>query len=307
MSARIGLKAVARAAQVSVSTASLALAGNQRVSAATRSRVLFEADRLGYVRDPLIASLAAGRFRHQGKPLVVGCSISATHWQQVFSRQAANMGMSARQVDASSADLAQTLRAMDAAGVVLYERGLDHQRLSRLEVPVVLWEDESPDELLVDVVETTDWWGATHGAIQRVRAAGFADPVLVLLPARPRHWHDDVRLAVARRLGVRLLEWDNTDETLAAFLREARPEVVIGGYAPLRQVLLRLGCDVPFAALLTIDDTWYADVAGWIPDQEHRGQVSLELIEQRLRYGARPPRRIIIPPRWRDGVSLHRR
>lgn len=69
--ARPTLKAVAARAGVSTSTASLAFAGDPRVLAATRERVLAAADELGYAGpDPLARSLRRGRSRVVG--VVVG-------------------------------------------------------------------------------------------------------------------------------------------------------------------------------------------------------------------------------------------
>ena len=59
MAGRISLKDIAAATGTSASTVSLALAGDLRVSLATRTRIREAADRLGYVRDPILASLAA--------------------------------------------------------------------------------------------------------------------------------------------------------------------------------------------------------------------------------------------------------
>lgn len=307
MTERVGLKAVALAANVSVSTASLALSGDLRVSAATRERVQKAAGELGYVRDPVIASLAAGRFRHQGKPIVVAVSLEGSGYSQAFQRQATAMGMTTRQVDGELDTVGAGAMAIEASALVINRRGIDPGVMAAIQLPTILWEDESPADMPVDVVETSDWWGATTGAIERVRAAGFMKPVLVAIPAIPRHWHDDVRSAVAARYGIPVLEWDRQDASLAAFLRRTEHDVVIGGVAAIYRNMQRVGVQAPFVALIAIDSPWFEDVAGWVSDYEHRGQVTLELIEQRLRYGRRPPRRIILPPRWRDGISMRRR
>ena len=60
---RCTLREVAAAAGVGVATASRALSGDSRCRAATRASVQAAAARLGYVPDPAVSSLAAGRFR----------------------------------------------------------------------------------------------------------------------------------------------------------------------------------------------------------------------------------------------------
>ena len=72
----------------------------------------------------------------------------------------------------------------------------------------------------------------------------------------------------------------------------------------IQEALQQCGIRLPLASLIVHEDRWFSHVAGWVPDQDHRGQVTLELIETRLRYGPRPPRRIIIPPHWQDGQTL---
>jgi DNA-binding LacI/PurR family transcriptional regulator len=59
--AKIGIRDVAEAARVSITTVSLALNGKGRVSEATRARVLEAAERLGYQPDPSARSLKGGR------------------------------------------------------------------------------------------------------------------------------------------------------------------------------------------------------------------------------------------------------
>ncbi|TWH26122.1 LacI family transcriptional regulator, partial [Isoptericola variabilis J7] len=62
----VTLKDVAAAAGVSVATASQALAGRGRMTAATRARVQRTADGLGYVANPLGRGLRTGRTQALG-------------------------------------------------------------------------------------------------------------------------------------------------------------------------------------------------------------------------------------------------
>ena len=304
MGGRTGLKDVAAAAGVSVSTASLALSGDRRVAPATAARVAAAAGRLGYVRDPLLASIAAGRFRHAGKPVCVAISTDHQHWVSQLRQQAEAMGMSVRGFDGPLDRVIAEAAAISAAALVLNRRGVDASIVQASAIPVVLWEDEGPADPPVDLVETCEWWTATAGAIARVRAAGWTRPAAVLVPAKPRHWHDDIRLASARAQGIPVLEHDGRPDPLAAFLDAHAPDALVIGTPAIDEALRALRRPLPVASLILNDEQWFARFAGWIPDQQHRGQMTLELIEQRLRYGPRHPRRIVIPPRWRDGQSL---
>lgn len=305
MAGRISLKTVAAAAGVSVATASLALSGDPRVAAVTRARVERCASELGYVRNPMMSSLAAGRFRHSGKPLAVAvCLGDGSGWLAPLQLQAIDLGMAVRPLDGPLDSLGERAVAEGFAALVIFHRGMDHAIAATFPLPVVLWEDESPAEPSVDVVETCEWWSVTVATVGRLRRLGFARPALVLNIATPRHWHDDVRLAAGRSLGVPVLEWDGSDRVLLDFVQQMRPDVLASLVVSPQRCLQRHGVTLPFAAMLVLEGAWSDGIAGWVVDQEQRGRMTLELIEQRLRFGPRPPRRIIIPPRWRDGSSL---
>lgn len=306
MSARVPLKAVAAAAQVSVATASLALSGDHRVAPATREKVERAARSLGYVRDPVLSSLAGGRFRHTGKPIVIAVSTGQVGWNTPFQQRALEMGMTLHQLPADIADPGAEAKAMGAAAVVLNRRGMDAAAIAALPLPAVLWEDESPDEPVVDLIETHEWWAGTTGAINRMRAAGFKRTGVVLTPAEPRHWHDDVRLAAARSMGALVLETRHDDGDLKRFIAAKKPDAILGGISWAYSAMQRIGVQLPFASMIVLEGPWFDAMAGWVTDQDSRARMTLELIEQRLRYGPRPPRRIIIPPHWRDGGTLRR-
>lgn len=77
MERRVSFADIARVARVDKSTVSLALSGHPRIPEATRARVRAVAERLGYVPDPALASLAAqrwqGRRDHKGVVLAFVC------------------------------------------------------------------------------------------------------------------------------------------------------------------------------------------------------------------------------------------
>jgi len=214
------------------------------------------------------------------------------------------MGMSLRALAGAIEGLVAQAVDQDAAALVLDRRGVDIDLLAHSSIPVVLWEDEGPAQSPVDLVETCEWWTATAGAVERVRAAGYRRPAAILTPAVLRHWHDDIRLACIRSCGLPALEYRNDEEAVVAFLDEHRPDALVIGVPTVATILQRRGLTLPLVTLIAFDDIWFRAYAGWVSDQDHRGQVTLELIEQRLRYGPRPPRRIVIPPRWQEGTSL---
>jgi DNA-binding LacI/PurR family transcriptional regulator len=308
MAGRTSLKDIAAATGMSVSTVSLALSGDLRVSAQTRQRIRAAADKLGYVRDPILASIASGRFRHPGKPVSIAISGENGAWIAKLRPQAEAMGMSVRGIDGPIETLATRALELGSTALVLNRRGVDLELVAHSPLPVVLWEDEGPANPPVDLVETCEWWTATVGAIERIRAAGYRAPAALLTPATPRHWHDDIRLAAVKAMGLPVLELVRSarddGDGVAAFVAEHRPDAMLVGLAGHGDLLQRCGVKLPYAALIVHEGPWFAHIAGWMPDQDHRGQVTLELIEQRLRYGPRSPRRIVIPPRWQVGQTL---
>jgi hypothetical protein len=300
---RTSLRNVAAAAQVSIATVSLALAGDRRVAAATRSRVQQIAEQLGYRRDPVLARLAGRHFRHSGKPITIAVEISDEGWIASFRQAAAIIGMHVLPIAGNPTELGRIAESHGASALVVMSR-MDHATAAAFPVPTILWEDEDPTEHLVDVVVTHDWWLAVAGIRQHMQHYGYRRPALVCLPAAPRHWNDEVRLMAGRSMGIPVIEWDLTSRSMKAFLRKHRPDVLVGAYAPLWPALTSMGVRLPFAGLLV--NSWDKDagVAGWLVDQERRCRSTFELIEARLRYGPRAPQRLVLSPQWRHGPSL---
>ena len=339
MGIRVSLRQVAAAAEVSISTASLALAGHARVQPDTAARVRAAATELGYVRDQTQSANASNHFRHGGKPALVAAWVSMPVHITRLRHHAATMGMSicalpqqplsqpaaqpadqpttrrtarkqATALAASTAPTtfalptAATLADLGATALIVQCRGLDPRPLADLGVPVVLWDDEGNRPHPCDVIETCEWWTASTQAIERVRHAGYHRPVAVLINADPPHWHDDVRAAAFHAHGIPTLTWDRNDAALRAFMSHHRPDAVIGIHVHVLHALDRLKFTIPFAALLTYDLPWHRHCAGWREDYDRQARTTLELIEQRLRYGERPPLRIVVPPLWHPGKSL---
>ena len=343
MGNRVSLRQVATEAGVSVSTASLALAGNVRIPPTTAARVRTAATALGYVRDLTQSANAANRFRHGGKPALIVTWTDSTRSIERLQHYAAGMGMSihqfaqqsqvatavpvargakgaasrrsagTRKAEAATPEAANPppalptraqLAHLGAAALIVQCRGIDTRQLAELGVPVVLWSDEGDGPLPCDVIETCEWWTASAQTCARVRDAGYRRPVAVLVTASPPHWHDHVRDAAFRAQGIPVLTWDVNDASLRRFVQRHRADAVIGLHVHVLRALERMELVLPFAALLTFDLPWHRHCAGWREDADRQARMTLELIEQRLRYGERPPCRIVVPPLWHAGKSL---
>lgn len=303
MTDRVTLRMVADAAGVSTATASLALSGSLRVAEKTRKIVHEVGSRLGYVRNPALSSLGSGHFRNSGKKLAIAAWMSP-HLTALFQRLAPPMGMTVQGISASHESLDLALRTVSASALVVDQSNADMDRLARLPIHVVFWKDEGNPRHALDVIETHEWWGCTVEAITQIRHAGYCRPAAILRPARPYHRHDAIRASALKSLGIPLLEGDADPSQVLSFVRSERPDAILGGFADMHRGLHRLGIQLPFAALLGNDAPFFHGVTGWLVDEAHRAQVTLDVIEHRLRYGQQAPRRIIVQPRWCDGGTL---
>ncbi|MDP9862661.1 MULTISPECIES: LacI family DNA-binding transcriptional regulator [Streptosporangium] len=81
MTPRIGIRDVARATGLSITTVSHALSGKGRVSERTRDVVRAAAERLGYQPDPIAAGLASGRVGVIG---ILVEHVSSRHWEHTY-------------------------------------------------------------------------------------------------------------------------------------------------------------------------------------------------------------------------------
>ncbi|WP_433252591.1 LacI family DNA-binding transcriptional regulator [Streptosporangium sp. CA-135522] len=81
MVTRIGIRDVARATGLSITTVSHALSGKGRVSESTRDAVRAAAERLGYQPDPIAAGLASGRVGVIG---ILVEHVSSRHWEHTY-------------------------------------------------------------------------------------------------------------------------------------------------------------------------------------------------------------------------------
>lgn len=306
MGPRITLRDIARETGMSIATVSLSLAGDQRIARRTRERIRAVAASLGYIRDPVLASLASNRFRHTGKPARIAVSMNKDGIRRL-EPQAKAMGMTLVPMDGPIASLQAGAEAQGASALIIHRRGVDVACLDPQTLPTVLWMDEGPINANIpfDIIETCEWWTATAGAIETLRRQGHRRPVAILVPAQPRHWHDDVRIACAQRLDVPAYEWSGDDIAAATLVKRCKADALLVGTRRVHLHLLKQGVQLPTVSLIVHDDPQYVQYAGWVPDEIYRGQMTLDLIEQRLRYGFKQPRRIIIQPRWQEGTSLH--
>lgn len=203
-------KDIARRLGVTVATVSLALRNDPRISVETRSRVQTIARELGYRPNPVVAALAASRWKAEGQHgreviAFVSSARSLPGLEQALSHHAESMGYRLERVDATEYDsdrrLNQLLRARGIRGVILEQSG-------RLEQPHELeWADFVVVQCgLLQKTEVLsmvhlDYYRAVNEAFEHARRAGFKRIAFAL----PGEFESDRRLQQAA-LGLQIQE-----------------------------------------------------------------------------------------------------
>ena len=307
MSGRISMQDVANAAGVSVSTVSLALAGDDRVASGTAKRILEAASGLGYVRDPVIAALASSRFRHTRKPALIAVAVRREAALPALRRTAESYGYALR--DLAGVPPGRFTAACSEFGVcavILGARSRDLPRAVPAGLPTVHWlhEGDIPDGQ--HTIEMADWSLAVPRTVARIRQAGHRRIGIVLMPADPPHWADEVRRGAALATGLPLLAWSSRRTAeLAGWIRECGLDALAVQHPLVWRRLRESGLQLPCAAM-SLFATADPRLAGFLPDLALRDRMTIEMIDAIRRHGPRPTLRTILPSFWRGGSSLRR-
>jgi DNA-binding LacI/PurR family transcriptional regulator len=189
MTSRITLRDVARQTGCSIATVSLALRDHPRLLPATRERVRRAARELGYRPDPLLASIAASRWR--GRPAATGSTLAfiddgKTEGLAGMTERAGHLGY--RLETFAVKDYPDGRRLSD----VLYHRGI---------VGVVVGQLFTPE-----FCEYFDW---SHFASVAVSEGNFRPPIHLVMPNHFRAvqtaWDRALQMGF-RRIGLLLFD-----------------------------------------------------------------------------------------------------
>ena len=194
---RVTIRDVARAAGVSTTTVSDALAGRGRMAEETRQRVRRVARSTGYVASAAARNLRLGRSGSVGLYVpdrAVGFEYYV-HLSRGAAEAALDHGFALTLVPAW--DNPDQLRALHLDGLIVSDPALDDptlQILRSLPVPMVTCErDPAPDAVPVGVVQS-DHVTAMGQLLAHVRAAG-ARTIAVLAPGAETSFGQDIRKA----------------------------------------------------------------------------------------------------------------
>ncbi len=329
---RPNLEMVARAVGVSAMTASRALRGEGRVSAETVARVKAAAERLGYRPNPLVQTLMAGI---RDKRVVLQAGIAWIEAYEAGTRpeviaaiedgardRAESMGFSLEVVRAGpgEGDAASWRRIFRARGIRAGVVAPLPPHLSTLPMP---WDDFAFAAVGRSLASPSLSYVMAHHhhGVERVLAEvmdrGWKRVGLLLSKDMDRRVEHASLMAFAfagrKGSGIRTMHafYDGWSEAeLRKWMREARPEVVLGGYPLVEKFLRRSGIRVPedvgFATL-----SWRSDHA-WQSGMRQRmaelGAAAVDLVVAQLHRNERgvPPvaKAVLIEGEWMEGETL---
>ncbi|MDX2109573.1 MAG: LacI family DNA-binding transcriptional regulator [Verrucomicrobiota bacterium] len=337
---RITLKQVAERAGISVAAVSQALRSTGNVSDKTRHRVRQIADEMGYIPNPILASLGAQHFRTGTESVLIPMtlilpaigpfpnmlkseydSMVALHGAYARKLGYALHGLSQSQVT-DWALLARTLYHRGVSGVVLVPRVGRLPNLSdewnRFALVVV---GNNPVYRRFHPVYV-DHYDLIHRAWQEAKALGYKRIGWAIMRHEPEVHDDTVRRAAAEACVAAMpahqrvpVLWDfeiNDRESVLAWYRQYKPEVVIGFHIGLAWGLLDHGIcipkDVAFINLHNLNprDTINGlSIAGMTEMDHQLIPFAIDHMDQLIRhrmYGFNSlPRKVLLNADWEHG------
>ncbi|MGF1452407.1 MAG: LacI family DNA-binding transcriptional regulator [Opitutales bacterium] len=337
---RVTLKDIAQRAGVSVSAVSLALSGKGNISKQQQERIRKLADELGYVPNPLLASLASKRFRtgdHAKGTLIAllefpvmegGPSPNAYHTPLI--RYAKELGYQARLMDLPEIERYRDLPQM------LYRCGMQG----------VIATGQPPPEMFADPERWKHFAMVQCGRYRSslpfhtVRSDIFRSIKLIFQTLRDRGYQrigfapgrhrvvmedDEARLGAALAMlhfqvpkahYIPPYEKEFADkDCFLEWARREEPEVVVtfgvGQYYDLIAAGFRIPEDLGVACLHGFSRPLSSNgvrVAGLVQQTDIIAEQSLILLDQLIRYNTRGfpemPRHTLIPSRWIEGETV---
>jgi len=314
---------LAELAGVTQSAVSLALRGHPRINTETRRRIEHLAEQHGYHRDPLVSALSLRRWaRPTGSLVYLESHVSKVvtggdnYWKSV-QRRCQELGLVLQAIPEKRRGDAKLSAELEQNGV----RGILVGQDTSAGSP---WLIEWPRFAVVhcgmyaapeagDVV-AADLFTAAMSAWRALQDRGY-QRVAAVMPVVERSLSEQMLaaalLTVTRMVGDprRLSAWIGSPtaaRTMLAWLRRQKAQAVLGYGDGMREVLLRAGIDLPYAALACGEHRPTA--AGVVIPFSAIGARAVDLLVEKMQHGAvgRASGRIIhlIEMPWRDGDTL---
>jgi len=320
---------IAECLGMSTATVSLALQGHPRISETTRTRVAAKARELGYIADPSLSALAQRRWQdHGGLNGLVAMVFPDRRQHPRPDRCAESLRIEAEQrwlrfepfflEEIGSVDrLFQILRARGIEGLLLPPslpaEFYRHDGLRDFALVLVHPDVSVPD--LDQVRQNYD--EAVRLVFRQIEARAFQRPAMAFVYERTLPDYGETALALFDRLRRHdphpLPHWTGhlrESDSLGAWAREVKPDVVIGSTAHVYWQLDRAGISIPrdlrFVALQKPDQD--PRVAGMRNNFDRQCVAALDWIELKLRRRklgpSSLPQTLSIQPEWQAGESL---
>lgn len=315
---RATLTDVAREAQVSLKTASRALAGEPHVTPSTRARVVAAASALGYERNAAASLLASGR-RSDTVGFITG-DLSNPFYSALASGVEAQLGTPDLRLSVASSDesperewaLAQSFAAARVSALVIASAMREHSSYAALVaqgLPIV-FVDRRPEGIDADAVVFDDVAGGRLAAAHLLRAGhlriGFIGDYEWLPTSRGRLQGLEAELA-ASGTGASVVAMGAHDAAAAAAFaadmlsgRDAPTAIIAGNNRIMLGVAthLRGTTAARRPALIGFDDFEWADVVGATVvtgDAEQMGREAARRVIAQLGTRDRRPEVTVLP------------
>ena len=334
---RVTLRDIARAAGCHYSTVSLALRDHPRLSPATRERVQGVARRLGYVADPLLASLSSYRSARRPAPFRSTLAWISNYptvdgWRQaeVFHQYFLGAGERAqalgfkldvfwlRERGMTPARASQILRSRNVTGLLIAPNpepgaaiALDWPSFSAVALGYTL---ASPSLHLV----STHQYRSIKLAISRLLERGYRRIGLVMPElSDTRVDHNWLAGYLVMQQAIPPAErvphlfppaWD--EAAFRIWVRRHRPDAIVTKNAEVLPALHRLGLAVPaevgvaFLTLATVD----GELSGIDENPREVGAAAADfvagMIHRNERGAPAMPQRVLIDGTWIDGTTV---
>jgi LacI family transcriptional regulator len=340
MQIRPTIRDIAERTGLSAAAISMALRDHPRIGAATRERVRQVALEMGYTPDPVMASIAARRWQRNPSekgPVLAALLPTVAEPLPGLVEMAGQRGYRIEQTVIAASDRPEEI------GRRLWWRGITGLILGQSVSPDFCrafdWSKfaavgcgEGQCRLPIDVV-MPDHYAAVQDAWDQVWARGYRRIGLALfdLPAeldvrereaayweRQRHSHAEelpiLRLPsshVQPEFADHQRWFDHSAVAMRKWIRDCRPEAVLGFNATFRWLLEGAGYAVP--KRMVFADLWISspkepDATGMALYQTEVSASAIDWLDLLLRTGQRGlaahPRTIRLEPVWRDGPWL---
>jgi LacI family transcriptional regulator len=336
-SRRVTLRDVADAAGCHFSTVSLALQDHPRLPAATRQRLRTLARQMGYVADPLLASLSS--YRSARRPVAFRSTLAwitnyptRDGWKQaeIFhhyflgaAERARSLGYQLEEFwlgerGMTGARASQILQARNVAGLLLAPQptaglslDLDWPAFSAVALGYTL---ASPSLHLV----STHQFRSMKLALARLAERGYRRIGLVMLAASDarvdHNWlagylvGQQIMPSVGRLPHLFLHEWNERE--FARWLRREKPDAFVTKHAEVLPALARLGRRVPAdigVAFLTLPSV-NGEYSGLDENPREVGAAAADYLAGMIHRNERGvpamPQRVLIDGTWIDGQTV---